>query len=212
MYLAGYTAMSAPTSGDASGRRQQQQQQQQLVQGAFSVLGAMRKGVRESYEVKLYKPLANEKGSFWCSCADMKFNGSKRGTVCKHICFVVCKVGKILCPDYFASKQLTREQFDALVAKLDAESALWHDSQLFRTAPPEAVTLASFKGRTREIGPDDVCPICYDEFGDPDSTVSCPACANYVHTDCVSVWCERKTTCVMCRADVWGRFAALMAR
>ena len=67
------------------------------------------------YEVKLYKHGMNEKGSFWCNCPENKFNSKKKDIVCKHICFIVCKAANILDVEYFQSKQLTQEQFDAVM-------------------------------------------------------------------------------------------------
>jgi len=80
------------------------------VEGTFYIHGTER-----IYEVKLYKQGMNEKGSFSCNCPDHKFNSKKKDIVCKHICFIVCKVANIQDVAYFQSKQLTQEQFDAVV-------------------------------------------------------------------------------------------------
>lgn len=189
MYLDGYTPSPMPSGA---------------VQGTFSVLGAMRKSVRESYDVRLFKPGASPKGSFWCSCADMKFNASKRGTVCKHICFVVCKVAKILSPAYFETKHLTDDQFHDLAALASRSLAV----ELGKTEEPRG----GFAPNLGRIDADDVCPICYDPMSvtgagpGAGGVVACPSCKNNVHASCMRVWCERQTTCVMCRSDVWRDF------
>ena len=81
------------------------------VEGTFYV------HAKEDYEVKLYKHGMNEKGSFWCTCPDHRFNSKKKDIVCKHICFVVCKAANILDVAYFQTKQLTQEQLKVLKDK-----------------------------------------------------------------------------------------------
>ena len=172
------------------------------IQGTFSLLGAMNaKGTRDNHNVKMYKDR-----TFWCSCPDHKFNSVKKKMYCKHICFIVCKVGKILDPSFFETKILTPEQFDSLIAKAQDTTKLICDTTICR--PPAEITSSYFKGTTKEITDDDVCPICFDALQSPSSSnnnplLSCPSCKNYVHKECMSVWLERKDTCVYCRSDVW---------
>jgi len=85
------------------------------VEGTFYVHSGKEGDNERIYDVKLYKHGQNEKGSFSCNCPDHKFNSKKKDIVCKHICFVVCNVAKIYDIAYFQSKQLTQEQFDAIV-------------------------------------------------------------------------------------------------
>jgi len=81
------------------------------VEGTFTVQGAEEK----EYKVKLFKQGTNEKGSLTCNCPDHTFNSKKKNIVCKHICYVVCKMANIFDVAYFESKQLTQEQFDKVV-------------------------------------------------------------------------------------------------
>jgi len=179
------------------------------VEGSFTILGTLRNNIREQYEVKLYKHGKNEKGSFWCNCPDHKFNSKKKDIVCKHICFLVCKVAKILDVQYFKlpSKQLTQEQFDIVVSKAENLHELLKDSSICK--PPDVITPDSFTKRTRTLDNEDLCPICYDHLKDlakESNIVSCPVCTNYVHRECMNVWLSQKQTCVYCRSDVWKKY------
>lgn len=178
------------------------------VEGTFTILGSVRKGKRENYDVKLFKPNTNEKGSFWCNCPDHKFNSKKKDIVCKHICFIVCKVAKILDIDYFQTKQLSPEQFETITSKADNLHELLKDTTICRL--PSNITKELFTQRTRPLTEDDVCPICYEALSLTDAddmqALSCPSCLNYVHKECMNVWLERKSTCVYCRSEVWSAY------
>jgi len=83
------------------------------VEGTFTVQGA--EPELKEYKVKLFKQGTNEKGSFSCNCPDHTFNSKKKNIVCKHICYLVCKVANILDIAFFDCKQLTQEQFEVVV-------------------------------------------------------------------------------------------------
>lgn len=178
----------------------------QGIQGTFTILGTMKKGVREEYEVKMYKPGASEKGTFWCSCPDHKFNSTKKNMCCKHICFLVCRVGKLYDPPFFETKQLTVEQFEAFKIKAENTQQLLSDLTICR--PNAHVTQDLFHSRSKPLGEDDLCPICYDDMhtcAEVD-VLSCPGCTNYVHKRCMEVWLERHDTCVYCRSETWKHY------
>jgi hypothetical protein len=172
----------------------------------------MKKGARESYAIKMFKPDTNAKGMFWCSCPDHAFNSSKKKIVCKHICFIVCKVGKIFDPAYFESKQLTHVQFQDILDKVDNPALLMRDLNICR--PSLDTTKLLFTQKTKAITDEDVCPICYDDFKchtmdeNPNdcSVLSCPNCLNYVHRECIKVWMEKQKTCIYCRSNVWEHY------
>lgn len=170
------------------------------LEGTFTVLGSIRNDRREQYEIRFFQPHSNDKGMFYCSCPDHKFNSSKKNIVCKHICFIVCRVGKILDTRFFETKQLSERQFEALIAKIENKKELLSDRSLSKAA-----SRAQFHVLTKEISADDQCPICFDEMT-TDDVVSCPSCANYIHKACISVWLERSTSCVLCRSEVWREY------
>ncbi len=175
------------------------------LEGTFTVLGSLRAAGRESYSVKFFKPYAHDKGSFWCSCPSHKFNSSKKNMVCKHICFLVCRVGRIYETEFFRTKQFTAAKFSEFLQRVE-NSAIFSDQSICR-ASSEVVetTLNIFRTPTKEITSEDPCPICCDEM-DVESAVCCPSCNNNIHKVCMEVWLERNHTCVFCRSDVWRRY------
>jgi hypothetical protein len=176
--------------------------------GTIKVLGTLnsKKQEREEYDIKLFSN--SEKGTFWCSCPDHKFNSSKKGTVCKHICFIVCKIMKILRPSFFVDKKLTSEEIEKLITKLTT-SNIWTDASVVQKL--QKITLETFMNFTKELDEDDSCPICYENM-DPnkkDLLLACPACHNYVHRECNDVWMEKHNECVYCRNDIWTKYKKL---
>ena len=179
----------------------------QQVEGTFTLFGTYNpaKRCRPEYQVKLYKQGQDEKGSFWCSCPDHKFNAGKKDMVCKHICFLVCKVGKILDPGFFASKRLSADQWECFLQKIDSSQQAIARGAI--QVPLADVSRARFEQRMKEITPDDVCPICFDSMMDEGVPVlSCLMCKNAAHKECMEVWLERNDTCVFCRSDIWKEY------
>ena len=172
--------------------------------GTIKILGTYneKKKLREEYEVKIYKD--SPKGTFWCNCADHKFNSSKKGTSCKHICFLVCKVMKIFDLNFFATKKLNQLQIDALIQKLTSDS-LWKDSSLAKEF--EKITLDTFKNFMKQL--EDCCPICFNDLEENEKPIllACPTCHNYTHKECMEVWLEKQQRCVLCKSDIWGNYA-----
>lgn len=68
--------------------------------GMFYVLGTMNQATRKR---ERYQVLMGHDGTFECSCMDFRTNCPRQQKVCKHICFVVCKFGKIYDAGFFNS-------------------------------------------------------------------------------------------------------------
>jgi len=162
--------------------------------GEVYILGAKNTRGREVYVVKI-----EEDYSLSCTCKDFQYRSHKLNTVCKHIVFLVCKVGGVLDVNYFKTKRLDIEQYKRLINVLDS-NAIWRDS------------LYSVKNMNKEFEDDfkfdkmDVCPICYDNFGNVKENVCCPECKNYMHKKCMDVWLEKNKSCVYCRSYVWNKY------
>ncbi len=198
------------------------------LEGTFTVLGSIRNGNRESYTIKWYKHVS-ARPSFWCNCPDHKFNSGKKNMVCKHICFLVVRVGRIFDQDFFTNKSLTEEQHEIFRAAV-GNAAIFADGQLERErlaqrvahsvapviVPGVAITnrQATFFMCRRPPQAEDSCPICYDDMccaegdahGSAPRCLSCPTCSNNVHQACMEVWLERNDTCVYCRSTVWRAY------
>ncbi len=201
IYLAGFTP-----ARDLLGARDHAE-----LEGEFTMMGTRnRRGERESYKIKWYK-LPATRGSFWCNCPDHKFNSNKKQIVCKHICFLVCRVARLLDARFFETRQFTTEQH-ALFLRTVQENRIFTDTTLIRPTflipPTDNSALvdqrrAPFFECRKPITAEDTCPICCDTM-EADGCVSCPTCSNNIHRDCMEVWLERKTTCVYCRSNVWS--------
>jgi hypothetical protein len=188
------------------------------LEGTFTVFGTMKAAGREAYSIKFFKPHAHDRGSFWCSCPDHKFNSGKKNMVCKHICFLVCRVGRIFDPAFFATKQFTEEQFAGfkdrvsqavIFSAVGSAAAVAAAAAAEPTAPPVSpprATNSRFRNITRALTNEDMCPICYDCAGDVGGLVACPECTNVMHKECMEVWLERNQRCVYCRSDVWRHY------
>jgi hypothetical protein len=181
----------------------------QHILGTFHVFGSVRKGIRDSYTVQFYKE-GNPKGSFWCSCPDHKFNSTRKNIVCKHIAFLVTRVGRWFQREFFETKQLSSEQYVRML-EIIGSGAVFQDNTLCRatSAPVSSVSItpAKFLERKKPIGEEDVCPICYDGLTEASITVSCPTCENNLHKECMEVWLERHDTCVYCRSNEWADYS-----
>lgn len=178
----------------------------QGIECTFTILGTLKKGdVREEYEVKMYKQNADEKGTFWCSCPDHKFNSTKKNMVCKHICFLVCRVGKMMDVKFFQTKKLSSVQYEEFKKKVDDIRKIFRDPAISR--PKNSITYDLFHPPRVDLSTleEELCPICYDDMRVANTTdiLVCPTCSNYVHKGCMAVWLERKDTCVYCRCDSW---------
>lgn len=173
--------------------------------GTIKVLGTfnMKKQEREEYDIKIFNQA--DKGTFWCNCPDNKFNSSKKGTVCKHICFIVCKIMRILRPSFFVDKKLTQEELDKTIAKLTT-SNIWTDNTVVQKL--QKISLETFMNFVKELEDDDSCPVCYEnmEKDKKHLLLACPACRNYVHRECNDVWMERHDDCVYCKNDIWKQY------
>lgn len=171
------------------------------LKGTIKILGNYNKSkkTRECYEIKVFD--SPTKGTFWCNCADHKFNSTKKNIVCKHICFIICKVLKILQTYFFDTKKLTFEHLTELLNKFDTSSDIWKDVQIVRKS--NKITIQDFKNFPENIN--DICTFCYDEMTDIDKpiSVSCPLCKHCFHIECMDIWLESQSKCSYCSNIVW---------
>ena len=173
--------------------------------GTINLLGTYNKSKdkREVYEIKVYNQ-HQQGGTFWCSCADHKFNSAKKNTVCKHICFVVCKIMRILQTYFFETKTLSSEHLNLLLEKFQENAELWKDTNVVRLT--NTLKYDTFKTFTKVI--DDTCSICFDQMTEVDKPllVSCPSCKNCFHEECMYIWLENYDRCTICFNNVWKNF------
>jgi len=179
--------------------------------GTIGVLGTFNtsKNKRENYDIKIYNDLEDE--TFTCSCSDFKFNSKKKNTVCKHICFVVCKIGKIFNPIFFTSKKLDNDNINNLIAKLSDDN-IYKDISIAKKV--NSFNYKSFFNFDKFIDNECSCVICFgdilqDEIKD-DKCISCPKCLNIFHKECKDVWLEEHTKCAYCNSlNIWNHLPVL---
>jgi len=166
----------------------------------YSVMGS----IGNVYEVNIKKLPS-------CTCPDFG-----NGNICKHILFIYLKVLKVEKNSYliyqkallttelqdifyqapkdpkgvYASKQV-RDKYNEIMGR-DVENTKPEESQIKQKVP----------------GPDDLCPICYENMTTEEALVYCKTgCGNSLHQDCFSQWdgVQQKknlpTTCVYCRSE-----------
>ena len=161
----------------------------------IKILGGLNnKNKRESYIIKL------NNNKFTCNCKDFIFRSNTRNIVCKHITFIVLKVGNIYNNNYFETKILSDTQLKQFINIITSKT-LWNNETLSIKNLNN-----SFKTNTKkELDKNEICPICFDLFGE-DPVLNCPKCFNYVHQDCIKVWLETKNTCVYCRSECFKNY------
>ena len=161
------------------------------------ILGSRNSKGRETYVVKI-----DDKHSLTCTCKDFQFRSKKLGIVCKHITFLVCKVGYILDPNYFITKKLTDKQNAHLINILES-NVIWKN----RHFSVKDVN-KEFQINDNNFESNELCPVCYDSYGDIQLNICCPQCKNYIHKRCMDIWLETNKNCVYCRSYSWKNYVA----
>lgn len=131
----------------------------------------------------LYKITLKE-GKLWCNCPDMKSHARRHGVLCKHICFIYHKIGKLNDMDFYERQRLNSEEYDILIGNLETSKSSIADNLHTNT-------------KDRVVAE---CPICFDDIDDP---VFCNDCGNATHKRCLEKWLETRDTCVFCRSTSW---------
>ncbi|KAK7110909.1 E3 ubiquitin-protein ligase Zswim2-like [Littorina saxatilis] len=162
--------------------------------------------LKEEGEAKNFKVFLGDPHS--CTCSVFR----KEKDLCKHICWVLLKKFK-LDRDNPLSWQVGLSDME-LDCVMRGPVVARRTQQRPQPSVPRQVEDAS-GGRPlvaqREIGNEDVCPICQDEFMAKKLPVTfCKfSCGNNVHIKCMKVWAEHQLStsqdhtikCPMCRED-----------
>lgn len=172
------------------------------IEGSFRILGQLKaNGDREEYEVKIFRPGYDDKGSFSCSCADFKFKCIRAKTVCKHIIYMVSRVANICESSFYETRILSESQRQRFMEKLMTVPTICEKQKELLKG-----TNIVFNKEWKPFDARELCSICFDEMGEKKSWVTCPMCTNYMHKECMEVWLEKQQTCVLCRSDCWKKY------
>jgi hypothetical protein len=166
------------------------------------ILGSRNSKGRETYSVNIDE----HTHSLTCNCKDFQFRSKRLDIVCKHIAFLVCKVGYILDCNYFKTKRLTDNQYTRLMSILD-NNTIWKNKFLsVKNINKE------FQIKNDAFDSNEPCPICYDAYGDTQLNICCPQCKNYIHKKCMDIWLETNQNCVYCRSYSWKNYVSDMSQ
>ncbi|KAF8481285.1 hypothetical protein DFH94DRAFT_449321 [Russula ochroleuca] len=139
-----------------------------------------------------------------CDCPD-----ATHGNHCKHILFIFLKVLQVpQSSGLWYQKALLASELQSIFANApQAPNALAHDNvrDAYARATGKAPSSTPSDSRRRIPGPEDSCPICYEDMQDISKLVFCDECGNALHTECFGQWRRRagsaaEVTCVWCRA------------
>ncbi|OBZ69139.1 hypothetical protein A0H81_10892 [Grifola frondosa] len=159
-----------------------------------------------------------------CSCPD-----ALKGNHCKHILFIFLK-GRLYgflswnrshgarptvlqvaqtSGSWYQKALLTSELEDIFARAPLAPNAVAHprirDAYARATGKAVASSSAADSGKKRMPGPEDDCPICYENMHrvDEKTLTFCNECGNGLHKQCFQQWAntaKNNVTCVFCRA------------
>jgi hypothetical protein len=164
----------------------------------IDVLGSKTLRGREFYHVTI------KNNKFSCTCKDFIYRSNKYNIVCKHITFIVCKVGYILDYEFFKTKILSEYQYNRIKSTLD-NNIIWRNRSISLRGINDEFDIKD----DQIFNSNDICPICYDAFGEISLNVSCPKCKNYIHKHCMDTWLEINSTCIYCRSYEWLNYIDL---
>ncbi|TFY60316.1 hypothetical protein EVJ58_g5233 [Rhodofomes roseus] len=145
-----------------------------------------------------------------CNCPD-----ATKGNHCKHILFIFLKVLQVTqASGYWYQKALlTSELQDVFSHAPLAPNALAHahvrEAYARATGKASSSSAAAKQSDKKRVpGPDDDCPICYENMhrAKENTLVWCEECGNGLHKECFTQWATtarskaQLVTCVFCRA------------
>jgi hypothetical protein len=169
-------------------------------------------------------------GKIGCNCPDSKSYASRYKCMCKHCCFTIVKIGKLIFnKENWHTLCLNKEEINIILQRLQKTTTIQNNNLKSEEKSEEKddidsivnlelnmkyLSLKSGKTTTsktcfeqfeKELSDDDECPICFDILKDSDIK-NCPTCKNYIHTACIQKWLQTKSTCVLCRSTEWSKY------
>ena len=170
-----------------------------------------------------------------CDCPD-NFSGCRyNNVICKHSCFVLCKVLKcnesifnplksnnnMIMNDFYFSNILkefsklkdriqTQTQNESISKKelIDKYKQIQkEDSNSNSNSNEPYKSIFKYTGDLSEKHNEDTCGICFNILKLNKLMAICPTCRNIVHIECMRKWMNMgKDTCVYCRSSIWKNY------
>ena len=165
-----------------------------------------------------------------CDCPDNHGGCYYFNIICKHSCFVLCKILKgdesifeplkkrndiLLTQDYVNKLNVEFSKLNDRISNenqsivnktlVDKYKKLQNQDPKDSKAPYK--NKFKYTGDLSEKGEHEVCVICFNELKLDQLMVMCPECRNIIHIDCMKKWLNMgKTTCVYCRSSIWNEY------
>ena len=168
-----------------------------------------------------------------CNCPDGSVGCYYYKIICKHSCFILCKVLKgnenifnplkkrddiIMSDDYMNSlfkefsKIKDRLQNTSIAKKELMDKYKNHKKKDLNTnvnsnSNKPYKSIFKYDGDLSEKTEHDTCGICFDKLRLDKLMALCPTCRNIVHINCMHKWMNMgKDTCVYCRSNIWKNY------
>tara|TARA_B110000285_G_C14816015_1_gene464207 strand:+ start:120 stop:728 length:609 start_codon:yes stop_codon:yes gene_type:complete len=167
----------------------------------FNVCGS----TKNIYSVKIYK----YSKMIYCTCPDTKSYAKQAGVICKHACFILLKVLKLINSDDFFNILLFNEsqmnyinnEFNKLIF-IENEFIKLEYIDKFNKLTDDKIIVNS----ESEI----LCPICYDDLEDIENKLfnnQCKCCLKIFHNICLNKWINMgNNNCPYCRSIIKSNF------
>ena len=138
-----------------------------------------------------------------CDCPDI-YQCNKYDLYCKHICFVICMIGKSYEEETFINKNFNNNNKVRIIYKLfgsntddpNIECKLLKDKYLLLKSNLNKKDNIVNEPRNK----DEDCSVCYNKLDD--DIFTCSKCLNATHTICLNIWLKKNNTCVFCRNNI----------
>jgi hypothetical protein len=159
----------------------------------FEVCGS----TKNIYKVQIY----TTSNMIYCNCPDARSYAKNSGVICKHSCFVLIKVLKLINQDdYFKVYILNFEQLEHINHKFN--SLEFSENDFIKMD-----YIDKYKNLKDKITvnpeTESICPICYDELEELENKQlnnQCKCCSKIFHNNCLNKWLGfGNTTCPYCR-------------
>jgi hypothetical protein len=163
----------------------------------FEVCGS----TKNIYKVQIY----TTSNMIYCNCPDARSYAKHSGVICKHSCFILVKVLKMIRQaDYFNIYLLDEEQLEHinhtfhLLEFRDNDFIKMDYIDKYKNLTDLTDLTITINAETESI-----CPICYDELTEIENKKlnnQCICCSKIFHNNCLNKWLSLgNTTCPYCR-------------
>ena len=160
----------------------------------FEVCGT----TKNIYKIQIYK----FSKMIYCNCPDSKSYAKQNGVVCKHCCFILLKVLKLInSDDFFGMLLFDDEQIDYIEKEFNKLEFV--ENEYIKL---DYVKQFNNLSEDKIIVKDDTdlfCPICYDDLVSLENkglNNQCKYCLKIFHNNCINKWISLgNENCPHCR-------------